>query len=87
MIGGNIMFVCVECGNLFKDPVYWVERHGLDSPPYEHWSGSPCCFANYTEANECDCCGEWITGNYIKIEDGKRYCENCYITMELGDED
>lgn len=46
-----------------------------------------CMSGTYAEAHECDCCGEWITGDYIKTKDGKRYCENCYTTMELGDED
>lgn len=79
------MYVCIECGNLFENPIEWVETHGLDTPPYEHWSGSPCCRSNYTEAFRCNECDDWITGDYIRVGD-KRYCDSCYSHMELGDE-
>ena len=80
-------YVCIECGTIFDEPTYWEERHGLDTPPYEQWSGSPCCHGEYAQAQECSCCGEFITGQYIKTDDGERYCENCYVVHELGDED
>jgi hypothetical protein len=87
MIGGNEMLVCIECGHLFTEPIWWTEDHGLDGPPYERFYGSPCCYANYAEAKECSCCGEYITDKYIKTDDGERYCENCYSTYDLGEED
>lgn len=80
------MLVCVECGHLFTEPIWWTEGHGLDGPPYEKLYGSPCCYANYAEAYKCDECNEWITGEYVKTTSGQRICENCYNTMELGDE-
>ena len=81
------MFVCMDCGHLFETPYRWEERHGFDYGPFEQWSGCPRCKEAYTEAYQCDCCNEWITGPYIKLESGERICENCYTTMELGDED
>ena len=81
------MWICLDCNELFQDPAHYVNTHSLDTPPYEEYDGCPYCGGAYAEAHECDCCGEWITGDYIKTADGKRYCENCYITMELGDED
>ena len=82
-----ILFVCIECGRTFEEPVYWTERHGLDAPPYERLSGCPHCQGSYTEAYECDCCNEWITTEtYVKTEDGKRYCEDCFCLFNLGDE-
>ena len=80
------MFICLNCNRLFEVPRYWEEKHGLDTPPYERLSGSPCCHSSYIEAHQCDYCGDWITNNYIKTEDGNRYCENCFYKMELGDE-
>jgi hypothetical protein len=80
-------FVCKDCSHIFETPFQWEEKHGLDTPPYEPMSGCPICLSSYTVARQCDCCGDYITGNYIKIKDGARYCEDCYFTMELGDED
>ena len=36
-----MMYRCVNCGNLFEEgeQAVWEETHGLDSPPYETWSG------------------------------------------------
>ena len=79
-------FVCIECRSIFQEPIYWEETHGLDSPPYEKFSGCPMCHGAYTETYECDCCGDPITDDYIKIED-KRYCQECCQTVELGEED
>lgn len=80
------LFVCLECGKIFEQPVDYVEKHGLDTPPYEEFSGSPCCAGAYTEAHKCDCCGEWIVSSYVKINDGERYCEDCFSIKELDDE-
>ena len=32
-------YTCLDCGKTFDDPKRWEERHGLDSPPYEDFSG------------------------------------------------
>lgn len=81
-------FVCLECGNIFSEPTRWKEDRGecFGFPSYEEISGCPNCSGGYTKAYQCNCCGEWITGDYIKVEDGNRYCENCFMHMELGEE-
>ena len=79
------LFVCLECGTLFEDPVEWEEFHGLDRGPYEIWTGCPSCNCGYVEAHQCDECGEWIVDDYIKVGD-KRYCRECCLPMELGEE-
>ena len=81
-----ILFVCLECGNVFEEPYEWEETHNLDSPPYEQWSGCPYCKGDYVKAHRCNCCDEWITDSYIKTDDDKRYCENCFTKINLGDE-
>ena len=80
------MLVCIDCGQLFESPKHYAERHNLEAGPYEEWDGCPYCNGAYTEAYECDGCGEWITGEYIKTKNNERYCENCYTPMMLGDE-
>ena len=51
----------------------WEERHGLDTPPYEKWSGCPICKGDYEEVHQCKECGEWHTEN--ELYDG--WCEKC----------
>ena len=80
-----ILFVCLDCGRLFTEFRQWEETHGLTSGPYESFSGCPYCYGAYTEAHRCDNCDEWITDEYIKIDD-KRYCSDCYQVFELGEE-
>ena len=79
-------FVCVECGHLFIEPVWWMETHGLDGPPYEKHYGSPCCRSNYVKAKRCDCCGDYITTTYIVTEDNKLYCQDCHSVRDLEDD-
>lgn len=83
------MFICCDCGSSFHEPVQWVEDRGecFGSPAYEQLSGSPCCYGAYVKAFRCSCCDEWITTeDYIKTNDGERYCEDCFQHMKLGDE-
>ena len=81
------MFVCTDCGNVFEEPRVWKESHGLNYGLYEYFSECPYCGGDYAETHECDICGEWIVDKYIKTDDGRRFCDNCYLNMELGDED
>lgn len=81
------MFICLDCGCIFSETRHYVETHGLDSPPYEEYDGCPKCGGAYAETYECNECGRWITGEYIKLRGGERICERCYITYEIGEED
>ena len=69
-----MMYRCCECGNLFEDgeQAVWEERHGLDSPPYETWSGCPVCKGDYEEVHQCNSCGDWHTED--ELYGG--FCEN-----------
>ena len=69
------MYKCTECGNLFEEgeQATWEERHGLDSPPYEKWSGCPICKGDYEEVHQCKKCRDWHTEN--ELYDG--WCEKC----------
>jgi formylmethanofuran dehydrogenase subunit E len=87
MIGVDVMYACIECGEVFneEDVKYIIETHGLDAPPYESFSVCPYCGGAYANTYECGYCGEWINDDYIKIGD-KRYCQNCYYEYEFGEE-
>ena len=71
----NMMYRCCECGNLFEEgeQAVWEERHGLDSPPYEKFSGCPVCRGDYEEVYQCKKCGEWHSDD--ELYDG--WCEKC----------
>ena len=70
-----MMYKCCDCGHLFEEgeQAVWEERHGLDTPPYEQWSGCPICNAGYEEVHQCKECDEWHTEN--ELYDG--WCEKC----------
>jgi hypothetical protein len=82
-----VKYICLDCNELFDEPLYWQERHGFDYGPFEQWSGCPYCRGSYVEAYQCDACGDWIDGEYIKLDNGDRICEHCYTICEIGDED
>ena len=70
-----MMYRCENCGHLFEEgeQAVWEERHGLDTPPYEKWSGCPLCHDGYEEVHQCKECGDWHTEN--ELYDG--WCEKC----------
>ena len=80
-------YICLDCNRTFKVPKHYVETHNFDTPPYEEYNGCPFCGGAYAEAYECDECGQYITGSYIKTKSGARICENCYEIYDIGDED
>ena len=77
------MFLCLDCDALFEEPQEYTETHGLSSTPYEMKSGCPHCGGAYVETMSCECCGKWITGEYIKLNDHVLVCEDCYIVKDI----
>ena len=82
------MYICTECKQVFDEPIEWKESRGeyFGSPAYETLVGCPFCYSACTEAYPCDCCEEIIEDTYIKTDDGKRYCQDCYQVYRLGEE-
>jgi hypothetical protein len=72
------MFICLDCGATFEEPKHFVEKHGLDTPPYEHFSGCPVCGGAYDEAVECDRCGELVPADTVVKFEGGLLCEACW---------
>lgn len=72
------MYVCRDCCNFFQWPKQYVDKHGLDEPPYERYYGCPRCGGAYSHAPECALCGDFIAGEYVELADGEVICEDCY---------
>ena len=83
------MFLCLECGALFENPRYYRDYHGecFGYPAYEEYNACPCCVGAFVETYECDGCGKWITDDYVELDDGSRYCEECYCVKSIGEDD
>ena len=79
------MFLCLDCDNLFEEPKYYTECHGLFPPAYETWLGCPKCGGAYVETFECGECGNYITGEYVQLKDGICFCERCYEVKDISD--
>ena len=61
------MYICLDCNKLFDSPKkYVVETHGLDTPPYETWTGCPSCGGSYVSATKCDECGDYVYCNICR---------------------
>lgn len=75
------MFKCLECGNIFEDGEQktWEEEHGLDTPPYEKVKACPQCKGTYTEAEQCQKCGEW----FDKYDLTSGLCDDCIDSYRL----
>lgn len=80
------MYICLGCKDVFQSPKKYIERHNLDTPPYEEYYGCPYCGENYVNAIRCDCCNNYISDDYIILNDGGVYCEECYSVRNIEDE-
>ena len=84
------MYCCIECGHIFdkNEVAIWKEHRGeyCGTQCYEEISGCPHCYGGYVETYRCSECSEWINGEYIKLNDGRRICADCYEPYDLGDE-
>ena len=79
------MYICLECGHVFEEPRHFSERHNLDTPPYEQIIGCPCCAGAFAKAIQCDICGKYIEGEYVKTVYEDIYCSDCYTVKDIAD--
>lgn len=81
------MLICRDCGALFEQAAILIERHGLDTPPYEELLACPRCRStDIHHAHRCDVCGEWIDSGYIKTADGNHICDECYTRHDIEED-
>lgn len=71
---------------MFSTPRNYIETHNLDIPPYEHFTGCPKCGNAYVRARVCEVCNKEILGEYVLTDDGKNYCDNCYLIRDISDD-
>lgn len=69
-------YKCLECGHIFEsgEEARWVERHGLDTPPYEEWYGCPKCKGSFEETKRCKSCKKNCLPEELDEDD---FCEEC----------
>lgn len=77
------MYLCLDCKNTFIAPQEYIERHGFSHPPYETFYVCPYCGGGYVKTFPCGCCGDWVTGKYIELDDGTVICEDCYEIKDI----
>lgn len=80
------MYLCLDCFAVFANPRRYLEKHGLPSPPYETFLGCPHCAGAFVQAFRCDACGRWVTGRYVSVTGGMRFCESCCTQKDLEEE-
>ena len=84
MLGVITTYICLDCYNVFSRPEKYIDKCGLDTPPFLKRKVCPKCGGEcYTKAIECDICHKYITGDYIKTKDDTNICENCYEYKNL----
>jgi len=74
------MYICDDCGALFHFPTEIHEVHNeLEDTPEETWYVCPHCNSTeYSEAVQCDLCGEYVAHDYVELVNGTIACSDCY---------
>lgn len=71
------MYICNNCGEVFETPATYEEHHpyGMGTAT-EEWAVCPHCEdTNYSEAKQCERCGELVA----ELHEG--LCDCCYGDM------
>ncbi len=78
-----MQYICQDCGlSLCEDDLVDYVEYG------EFWGAKfskcvkvcPRCKGYVAENTlRCSCCDEYIAGDYIATDDGRNYCNNCYV--------
>lgn len=71
------LYYCLDCNSFFEEPKRYIEKHNLDTPPYEEYDGCPYCAGDYITPKRCYYCGEYLTGDYFLVPDGRLICPEC----------
>lgn len=62
-----MMYICLECGEVFENLSRWTEPHG------EALCGCPYCKGAVEEAHQCKSCGEY----FLEEDLWNGFCEDC----------
>lgn len=79
------MFYCLDCEKQFDNPKIHTEYGEFWGAGYSEITNvCPLCNGDLIQlTKKCDCCGEYITGEYIETRDKNCYCENCYTRGDI----
>jgi hypothetical protein len=72
------MYICLNCGFVFERPGKWLQKHGLQTPPYEMLLCCPICGGDFDLAQDCAVCGKKAAQDLC--EDG--LCPDCMRAAE-----
>ena len=74
------MFVCLDCGAIFEEPLTVYESMEFwGAPAWEAWGACPNCRSTeIDEAKRCERCGEYVAD----LEDG--LCDLCHDDLYGG---
>ena len=81
------MNYCKNCGCIFDDDEAKIveERHGFRGGNAEEFMYCPNCNSDdFTEARQCEECGEWFSEDDLF---GGAFCEECLDEMYKADKD
>lgn len=85
------LYYCLRCERLLSEEALAIHtEHGefWGSPYSETTKVCPYCKDEVIHlTKKCDCCGEYITGEYIETNDKNYYCENCYVKGDVTEDD
>lgn len=76
------MYVCCDEKHFFEEPRLYIEKHGLETPPYETFYGCPECGGDFEEAFPCVKCGELHLASDLW---GGYYCNECFDDLWTSD--
>ncbi len=85
------MLICCDCGKLLEEDDVSEFKAFDNAWGYEKfiaYKGCPYCGSGSLAETTliCDCCGEYIESDYVRTEDDRTYCNNCYSINNAVDE-
>ena len=87
-----MMYYCRDCNNVIEDSdirYIWEKSEFWGATHIDNVEICPYCknedIINIDNHPRCSCCQEICIDNYIKTEDNRCYCEECYLTYSIDD--
>ena len=78
------LYICTDCGATFDEPKEIVEKHGLETPPYEKLLVCPeCLSSDYDTAVVCGSCQKEVPSTGCYFVNNQHYCKTCFTHLEL----
>lgn len=83
------MYYCENCKSVFDEEDLEDCYETVTTDPYPmgySYAVCPYCHSDdFCNAVQCDGCGEYIVGEYIKLYNKECYCEDCYEICDTSD--